>query len=150
MNRKDEINRLLLLSPEEVIERMGTLMINALSCTTSFVQKAGIAALKGTQEPLKEMMKAFLERRNAIVEGLNSIPNFTCLHPQGAFYVFPNIKDTGMNSREIADHILYKAGVCCLPGSAFGDGGEGYLRFSYATSIETIQKAVQQIKDSFE
>ncbi len=138
------------VGPEEIIERMGTLMMNALSCTTSFVQKAGIEALKGTQEPLMKMMKAFLERRNAIVEGLNSIPNFTCLHPQGAFYAFPNIKDTGMNSREIADHILYKAGVCCLPGSAFGEGGEGYLRFSYATSIETIQKAVQQINDSFE
>ncbi len=136
------------VGPEEVIKRMGTLMINALSCTTSFVQKAGITALKGTQEPLKRMMEAFLERRNAIVEGLNSIPNFSCLYPQGAFYSFPNIKKTGLTSREMADHILFNAGVCCLPGSSFGKGGEGYLRFSYATSVETIQKAIQQIKDS--
>ena len=138
------------IGPEEIIERMGTLMINSLSCTTSFIQKAGITALRGTQEPLKEMMKAFLERRNAIIEGLNSIPNFSCLYPQGAFYAFPNIKKTGMNSREVADYILYKAGVCCLPGSAFGPGGEGYLRFSYATSVETINKAIHQIKESFE
>ncbi len=137
------------VGPEEIIEKMGTLMINSLSCTTSFVQKAGITALKGTQEPLREMMKAFLERRNAIVKGLNEIPNFTCLSPQGAFYAFPNITNTGMNSREIADHILYKAGVCCLPGSAFGPGGEGYLRFSYATSIANISQAVAQIKESF-
>jgi aspartate/methionine/tyrosine aminotransferase len=138
------------IGPEEIIERMGTLMINSLSCTTAFVQKAGVTALKGTQEPLKRMMEAFLERRNAIVKGLNSIPNFSCLSPQGAFYTFPNIKKTGMNSREMADHILYKAGVCCLPGSAFGPGGEGYLRFSYATSVEKINEAMKQIKESFE
>ena len=138
------------VGPESLIEKMGLVMINALSCTTSFVQKAGITALKGDQEPLKKMMQAFRERRDAIVEGLNSIPGFSCLTPQGAFYAFPNIKETGMNSRDMADHILYNAGVCCLPGSSFGDGGEGYLRFSYATSVETINKAISQIKESFE
>ena len=137
-----------LVGPESVIEKMGLVMINALSCTTSFVQKAGVTALKGDQEPLKKMMEAFKERRDAIVKGLNEIPGFSCLTPQGAFYAFPNIKETGMNSREMADHILYKAGVCCLPGSAFGPNGEGYLRFSYATSVATIKQAIQQIKES--
>lgn len=137
------------IGPKPIIEKMGLLMINALSCTTSFVQKAGITALQGTQEPLKEMMKAFRERRDVIVKGLNEIPGFSCLTPQGAFYTFPSIKGTGMNSREMADHIL-KAGVCCLPGSAFGPYGEGYLRFSYATSVENIKQAIEQIKESFE
>lgn len=138
------------IGPKPIIEKMGLLMINALSCTTSFVQKAGITALQGTQEPLKEMMKAFRERRDAIVKGLNEIPGFSCLTPQGAFYAFPSIKGTGMNSREMADHILNHAGVCCLPGSAFGPYGEGYLRFSYATSVENIKQAMEQIKESFE
>lgn len=138
------------IGPKPIIEKMGLLMINALSCTTSFVQKAGITALQGTQEPLKEMMKAFRERRDAIVKGLNEIPGFSCLTPQGAFYTFPSIKGTGMNSREMADHILNKANVCCLPGSAFGPYGEGYLRFSYATSVENIKQAIEQIKESFE
>ncbi len=138
------------IGPKPIIEKMGLLMINALSCTTSFVQKAGITALRGTQEPLKEMMKAFRERRDTIVKGLNEIPGFSCLTPQGAFYTFPSIKGTGMNSREMADHILNQAGVCCLPGSAFGPYGEGYLRFSYATSVENIKQAMEQIKESFE
>jgi aspartate/methionine/tyrosine aminotransferase len=138
-----------IVAPKDLIEKMGLLMINALSCTTSFVQKAGIAALTGTQEPLITMMNAFRERRDTIVKGLNEVNNFSCLTPQGAFYTFPNITKTGMTSREAADHILYKAGVCCLPGSAFGPAGEGYLRFSYATSIETINQAIEKIKAVF-
>ena len=138
-----------LVGPKPVIEKMGLLMINALSCTTSFVQKAGITALKGDQEPLFEMMRQFRIRRDAIVKGLNSVPNFSCLTPEGAFYTFPNIKKTGMTSREMADHLLYEAGVCCLPGSSFGPSGEGYIRFSYATSVEIINEAVQKIKESF-
>ena len=138
-----------IVGPKSVIEKMGLLMINALSCTTSFVQKAGITALKGDQEPLFEMMRHFRIRRDAIVKGLNSVPNFSCLTPEGAFYTFPNIKQTGMTSREVADHLLYKAGVCCLPGSSFGPSGEDYIRFSYATSVEIINEAIQRIKESF-
>ena len=138
-----------IVGPKPVIEKMGLLMINALSCTTSFVQKAGITALKGDQEPLFEMMRMFRIRRDAIVKGLNNVPNFSCLNPEGAFYTFPNIKQTGMTSREMADHLLYKAGVCCLPGSSFGPSGEGYIRFSYATSVEIINEAIQRIKESF-
>jgi aspartate/methionine/tyrosine aminotransferase len=138
-----------LVGPKHVIEKMGLLMINALSCTTSFVQKAGVTALKGDQEPLFEMMRHFRIRRDAIVKGLNSIPNFSCLTPEGAFYTFPNIQKTGMTSREMADHLLKEAGVCCLPGSSFGPSGEGYIRFSYATSVEIINEAVQKIRESF-
>lgn len=137
-----------LVGPASLIKKMETLMINAVSCTTSFVQKAGIAALEGPQEDLKKMMEAFRERRDAIVKGLNGIPGFSCLAPKGAFYAFPNIKKTGKTSREMADHLLYKAGVCCLPGSAFGPSGEGYLRFSYATSVPVINDAMARIKKS--
>ena len=139
-----------IVGPQSIIEKMGLLMINALSCTTSFVQKAGVSALKGDQEPLFEMMRYFRIRRDAIVKGLNSIPNFSCLIPEGAFYTFPNINKTGMTSREMADHLLYKAGVCCLPGSSFGPSGEGYIRFSYATSVEKINQAITQIRESFD
>lgn len=135
-----------LVGPAAVIRKMEILMINSLSCTAPFVQKAGIAALEGSQEDLRAMMAAFRERRDAVVKGLNEIPGFSCLTPKGAFYAFPNIRKTGKTSREMADELLYKAGVCCLPGSAFGPGGEGYLRFSYAASIDAINEAVGKIK----
>ncbi len=137
-----------LVGPSSLMEKMGLLMINALSCTTTFVQHAGITALTGTQAPLKEMMVTFKKRRDAIVAGLNSIPGFSCKTPLGAFYAFANIKKTGLSSREMADKILYEAGVCCLPGTAFGPGGEGYIRFSYATSTSNIDRAIDQIKQS--
>ena len=91
-----------------------------------------------------------LKKRDRIVEGLNSIDGFNCLFPKGAFYAFPNIKKTGMNSQECADHLLYKAGVASLPGTAFGPYGEGYLRFSYANTLENIDEAIRRIKESFE
>jgi aspartate/methionine/tyrosine aminotransferase len=138
------------IGPKELIEKMGLVMINSLSCSTSFVQKAGIAALEGSQEGLYEMMKAFRTRRDAIVKGLNEIPDFSCLTPEGAFYAFPNIKATGKTSKEMADFILNEAGVCCLPGSAFGEKGEGYLRLSYATSVEKINQAIAKIKEAME
>ncbi len=136
------------IAPKKLIEKMTLLLINAVSCTAPFVQIAGIEALRGPQHSLKEMMNKFAERRNAIVEGLNSIKGFSCLYPAGAFYAFPNIKATGMNSRELADLLLYEAGVAVLPGTAFGEAGEGYLRFSYATSVETIERAIERIKSA--
>jgi aspartate/methionine/tyrosine aminotransferase len=137
------------IGPEPIIERMSLLISMTISCTNSFIQKGGIAALKGPQDELNANMTAFRARRDAIVRGLNEIPNFSCLIPQGAFYAFPNIKKTGMTSKELADHLLYNAGVACLPGTIFGKAGEGYLRFSYATSIETINEAIRKIKESF-
>lgn len=138
-----------LIGPEWLIDRMGLLISTTVSCVSSFTQKAGVAALRGPQDELKSNMEAFRERRNAIVKGLNEIPNFSCLTPQGAFYTFPNIKKTDMSSKELSDHLLYNAGVACLPGTIFGDAGEGYLRFSYATSVQTINKAIERIKESF-
>ena len=96
------------------------------------------------------MMKRFKEKRDRIVKGINTIPGFSCLSPKGAFYAFPNIVDTGMTSQECADHILYKAGVACLPGTAFGPYGEGFLRFSYATSLDIIDEGIDRIKNAMD
>jgi aspartate aminotransferase len=95
-------------------------------------------------------MNRFREKRDRIVKGLNTIPGFSCLSPKGAFYTFPNIIETGMTAQECADYILENAGVACLPGTAFGPYGEGYLRFSYATTLEKIDEAIERIKKAFE
>ncbi|HRB01279.1 MAG TPA: pyridoxal phosphate-dependent aminotransferase [Ignavibacteria bacterium] len=123
------------------------LMTNSNSCTNAMVQKACIEAYEGSQDSVEEMKKEFMIRRDIIVEGLNSIDGFSCNLPLGAFYAFPNITKTGMGSRELADHLLYKGGVAALSGTAFGAFGEGYLRFSYANSRENIKEAVKRIKD---
>jgi aspartate/methionine/tyrosine aminotransferase len=125
---------------------MKLLAINAISCTTSFVQKAAVEALNGDQSFITEMMQQFSDRRKAIVDGLNSIDGFSCLAPKGAFYTWPNITGTGLSSQELADKLLEEAGVAVLPGTSFGDNGEGYLRFSYPTSVENIQRAVERIR----
>jgi aspartate/methionine/tyrosine aminotransferase len=137
------------VAPKLLVEKMTTLLINAISCTNAFVQIAGIEALKGDQRFLVGMMEKFTRRRDAMVSGLNDIPGFKCLKPQGAFYVFPNIKDTGMTGQEVADLIMKDAKVAVLPGTAFGKYGEGYIRLSYATSIETINKGLERIKNCF-
>jgi len=123
------------------------LMTNSNSCTNAMVQKACIEAYEGSQDSVEEMKKEFMIRRDIIVEGLNSIDGFSCNLPLGAFYAFPNITKTGMGSRELADHLLYKGGVAALSGTAFGAFGEGYLRFSYANSRENIKEAIKRIKD---
>lgn len=138
------------IGPAPLIEKMGILSINAISCTTSFVQRAAIEAIRGDQEFLKGMMEEFTRRRKAIVDGLNSIDGITCLAPGGAFYAWPNITGTGMSSREVADHLLMEAGVATLPGTAFGPTGEGYIRFSYATSVENIEAAVERIRGAMD
>jgi aspartate/methionine/tyrosine aminotransferase len=138
-----------IIGPETLIDKMSLLISTTVSCVCSFSQKAGVAALKGPQDDLRSNMKAFRKRRDAIIKGLNEIPNFSCFTPQGAFYAFSNIKKTGMSSKELADHLLYNAGVACLPGTIFGNYGEGYLRFSYATSVEVINEAIENIRNSF-
>jgi len=132
--------------PKPIAERVTKLNTNIYSHATSFVQLAGIEALQGPQDKVTEMVEIFKTRRDAIVDGMNSIKGFTCLRPKGAFYIFPNITATGMKSQELADKILNEAGVAGLSGTCFGDFGEGYLRFSYANSLENIQKAVERIK----
>jgi aspartate aminotransferase len=135
-----------IVGPEFLIEKLVTLTVNAFSCTPEFVQRAGIAALTGSQDGLLEMTQIFQKRRDAIVKGLNTVPGFSCKTPSGAFYAWPNISETGMTSQELASLLLQKTGVACLPGTAFGSGGEGYLRFSYASSLETISEAMNCIK----
>ncbi len=139
-----------MVAPKNMAERLQDFLVSAVSCTAAFTQWAGVEALTGDQSFIPKMMARFKEKRDRIIEGLNTIPGFSCQAPKGAFYAFPNIKETGMTSQECADHLLYNAGVAVLPGTAFGPYGEGYLRFSYATTLENIAEAIVRIKDSFE
>jgi aspartate aminotransferase len=136
------------IMPPELAARLTQLQINATSCTCTFTQVAGIEAIRGDQSDSNKMVQEFKRRRDVIVDGLNQIPGITCLRPKGAFYVFPNIQETGMKSQELSDLLLEKAGVAGLPGTAFGRFGEGYMRFSYANSVENIQKALERIEKS--
>ncbi len=131
--------------PESLAPIIAQLQINSNSCTASFTQIAGIEALTGPQDDVDQMVKEFKRRRDVIVEGLNTIPGFRCHKPLGAFYVFPNITATGKPSRVLADYIMNEAGVACLSGTAFGEFGEGFLRFSYANSVENIKEALRKI-----
>ncbi len=134
--------------PIELAQHITKLMVNSNSCTAAFSQMAGVEALKGPQDAVAEMVDAFRRRRDLIADGLNDIPGFRCLLPKGAFYVFPNIEDTGKTSQELADYLLQDAGVALLSGTCFGAYGEGFLRLSYATSEANIAKALDLIKDS--
>src|SRR5438876_4404703 len=120
--------------PPPLVEPVTRLIINSVSCTAAFPQRAILAAVNGPWEPIDAMIEEFHKRRDVIVEGLNRIPGITCLEPGGAFYVFPNVKQLGVSSADVASFLLNEAGVACLSGTAFGAGGEGYLRFSYANS----------------
>lgn len=130
----------------DLAAQIARLMTNSNSCTASFTQMAGVAALTGDQASVTRMRAAFRERRDLMVNGLNRIRGFRCLSPKGAFYVFPNIEGTGMKSQELAGKLLEEAGVACLSGTAFGKFGEGYLRFSVANSPENISKALEKIE----
>src|SRR5438876_6392460 len=122
------------------------LMTNSNSCTASFTQVAGIEAIRGDQSSVERMRKEFQARRDVFVAGLNRIKGFSCRMPKGAFYVFPNITKTGWKSKKLADALLEQAGVACLSGTAFGDFGEGSLRFSVANSLENLNKALAWIE----
>ncbi len=129
----------------DLATHISRLMTNSNSCTASFTQVAGIEALRGSQDAVDDMRAKFKERRDVMVAGLNKIKGFSCRVPHGAFYVFPNITKTGWKSKKLADALLEDAGVAALSGTAFGDFGEGYLRFSVANSIEKIKEAVDRI-----
>jgi aspartate/methionine/tyrosine aminotransferase len=133
--------------PAWLADAVNKLMVNSNSCTASFTQRAGIAAITGPQDGPENMVAEFRRRRDAFVEGLNTLPGFRCRVPEGAFYAFPCIQDTGLSSREVADRLLNEAGVACLSGTAFGEFGEGYLRFSYANSLDNLNEAVRRIGD---
>jgi aspartate aminotransferase len=123
------------------------LVTNSTSCTASFAQVAGIEALRGDQSSVDKMSAEFKRRRDAFVAGLNKIKGFSCRIPKGAFYAFPNITKTGWPSKRLADALLEQAGVACLSGTAFGEYGEGFLRFSVANSLENLNKALTRIED---
>ena len=129
----------------DLATHISRLMTNSNSCTASFTQIAGIEALRGPQNEVDAMRAKFQKRRDVMVTGLNKIKGFSCRVPHGAFYVFPNITNTGWPSKKLADALLDDAGVAALSGTAFGNFGEGYLRFSVANSIEKIEKALDRI-----
>ncbi|MBI5573409.1 MAG: pyridoxal phosphate-dependent aminotransferase [Elusimicrobia bacterium] len=133
---------------KELATHVARLQTNSNSCTATFTQIACIEALKGPQDDVKKMVAEFKKRRDVIVDGLNKIPGFSCKNPHGAFYVFPNITKTKKSSKELADYLLNEAGVAGLSGTSFGAYGKGYLRFSYANSVENIKKALKKIDDA--
>src|ERR1700730_6752613 len=129
----------------DLATHVARLMTNSASCTATFTHIAAIEALRGPQESVEKMCAEFKKRRDVMVAGLNKIKGFSCRLPKGAFYVFPNITETGWPSKKLADAFLDEAGVAALSGTAFGDFGEGYLRFSVANSIENIEKALERV-----
>ena len=131
---------------DDLAATMTRLMTNSNSCTASFTQVAGIEALRGDQSSVDHMLDEFKQRRDVMVGRLNKIKGFSCRMPRGAFYVFPNITKTGWASKKLADAMLEEAGVACLSGTAFGNFGEGYLRFSVANSLENLNKALDNIE----
>ena len=136
--------------PKALAEHVTRLMVNSNSCTASFVQLAGIAALQGDQTPVARMVAEFKRRRDVIVDGVNRLPGVRCARPRGAFYVFPNITGTRRSSAEVADLLLNEAGVALLSGAAFGQYGEGYLRLSYANSEANLRLALERMGPVFE
>ncbi len=131
--------------PVPLAEHLTRLMVNSASCTATFSQLAGIAALDGDQTPVARMVAEFKRRRDIVVDGLNRLPGVSCRSPRGAFYVFPNVRKVGWKSGEIADRVMQEAGVAVLPGTAFGEHGEGYLRLSYANSEANLRKALDRM-----
>jgi len=134
------------IMPQPLAEKLGLLITHSTGCTATFTQFAGVQAVLGPQDDAEVMRTEFRRRRDVMVEGLNRIPGIRCSLPHGAFYAFPNIQDTGLASAELADLLLDEAGVAVLPGTSFGKNGEGYLRLSYANSMENIQIALERIE----
>jgi aspartate aminotransferase len=131
--------------PEALAEQVTKLQVNSNSCTAAATQHAGLAALAGPQDAVDRMLEEFRARRDLIVAGLNDLPGVECISPQGAFYAFPKVLDTGLPAGELADLLLDEAGVACLSGTAFGRHGEGHLRLSYANSRENISRALDRM-----
>ena len=132
--------------PVEIISKMGLLLETTSSCVSHFIQRAGIEALIGSQEPINKMVDEFRKRRDVIVEELNKLPGIRCLRPKGSFYVFPNIKGTKLTSQEFSDLMLEKAEVAVCPGHYFGENGEGYVRLCYANSIVKIKEGMRRMR----
>ena len=131
--------------PEWMVDAVNRLMVNSNSCTASFTQRAGLAALQGSQEHVSRMVEEFKRRRDVFCSAINDVPGFRCALPGGAFYAFADVQGTGIESKKLADVLMNEAGVACLDGAGFGVQGNGYLRFSYANSLENLQEAVRRI-----
>ncbi len=138
------------IMPITLAEKVNLLLTHSIGCTAQFTQFAGIEALTGSQKNVEAVVAEYQRRRDVIVDGLNTLPGVTCQRPQGAFYVFPNFKALGISSNDLANWLLDEVGIALLPGSAFGAGGEGYLRLAYANSIENIMQAVSQMRTAIE
>jgi aspartate aminotransferase len=138
-----------MLVPPALAERLELLLTHSIGCTAAFTQVAGIEALTGPQDRIAEILAEYQRRRDFMVAGLNSIPGVTCQTPQGAFYVFPNVKSFGLSSKEVARRLIDEAGVAVLAGSDFGTGGEGYLRLCYATSMEVLSESLEKMAGWF-
>jgi len=136
------------IMPEPLAEKVGLLLTHSTGCTATFTQLAGVEALTGPQEQVEAVRAEYQRRRNLIVAGLDAIPGVTCQTPQGAFYVFPNVRSFGLSSDKLANYLLNRAGVAVLPGTAFGEYGEGYLRLCYSNSSERIQQALDRIAEA--
>ncbi len=138
-----------MVMPEALAERVELLLTHSIGCTATFTQIAGVEALTGPQDRIAENVAEYQRRRDFFVAGLNAIPGVTCQVPQGAFYVFPNVKSFGLTSKEIATRLIDEAGVAVLAGTDFGAGGEGYLRLCYATSMEVLRESLEKMATWF-
>jgi aspartate aminotransferase len=136
------------IAPPQIAQTVTLFNNNTFSCVATFVQKAGIAALTGDDAPVQRMNATFRERRDVLVAGLNAIPGISCTIPDGAFYAFPNVSQITRDDRHLATWILQHAGVACLGGSSFGAAGQGYLRFSYAASLDDIRWSLEQLREA--
>ena len=136
------------VAPVELIAEINKIQQASTSCVAGFIQAAGVAALRGPQDCVREMRDEYRKRREVIVEGLNLIEGLECTKPVGAFYAFPSIKKLGISSLEFCELLLREVGVAAVPGSGFGPYGEGHVRFSYATSMENIKKAINRTKEA--
>jgi aspartate aminotransferase len=133
------------IMPQPLADKVELLLTHSVGCTATFTQFAGLEAILGPQDEVEAVRAEFRRRRDLMVQGLNAIPSVRCPMPQGAFYAFPNVRAFGRPSAELADYLLEEAGVAVLPGTAFGHHGEGYLRLSYANSLENIEKALERM-----
>jgi aspartate/methionine/tyrosine aminotransferase len=139
-----------LVAPTSIMERINLFLTHSVACTATFTQIAGLRAITGSQKPVEKMVKEFKRRRDFVVDELNAIKGVSCTIPGGAFYAFPNITSFNKSSKFIADYLLEDAGVALLDGTAFGKFGEGYLRISYATDMETLSEGLQKMKRSLD
>jgi len=139
-----------LAAPADLVEEIAKLLQNTSVCSNSIAQRAGLAAIQGSQDCVVKMFTAYNERRNLLVKGINEIDGLSCHAPEGTFYAFVNIKDTGMTSEELSMYLLEECKVVTVPGTAFGPCGEGYIRLSFATSLEDIKEGIRRIKKGIE